>query len=312
MSYKITSVILFSLMLLSACNQTQPPENGPMNYQTDPRILRGTWAGENEDGVPLKLNLRTKDPSTQEYFFSGTFKLGDASPLSVGGQVLARLSDTSLSPNQQAGALPCEKNVRGVVTNVLGAKEEFRYDICGTIPEGSPPEFRMTLIDRNGPEPVISEFTLTKQLNEPAPDFLVKGTITRLKGVPYTYDGDFVFTKDSHAIVLLYYSKSALGDAPEELLKEVRIENITSLPISFKLEGDAESTFEQFGDYYLSVGVFSGDGGEGGATFAVGDLVNENYTPVLGAGAEVNVEVTGLEPCPPPGVSEGGLCVPVP
>lgn len=312
MSYKVVSVSFLTFALLSACNQMTSPEDGPLNYQTDPRILRGTWGGESRDGVTLNLNLRTKDPSTQEYFFTGIFELGGASPLSVTGQVLTPLSDTSLSPSQQAGALPCERNVKGIVTNVLGAKEEFYYDICGTAPEGIPPEFRMTLIDRNGPEPVASEFVLTKQPDEPAPDFLVKGTITRLRGVPDTYDGEFVFTESSRAVVQLWYSKSVFGDGPRGMIKETIIENIKSLPISFELEGDDEKTFERFGDYFLIVGVLSDNSGGTGENlrFATGDLVNETYTPVLGAGVEVDVEVTGLEPCPTLGVSEGGLCAP--
>ncbi len=312
MSYKFAYVLLSIFTLLSACNQTPPPEVGPIDYRTDPRILRGVWAGKNENGVSLKLNLKTNGPTEQEYFFTGTFKLGDASELPVTGQVVTSLTNVPLSPAQQADALPCDKDVTGAITNLLGNPVELRYDICGTIPAGSPPEFQMTLVDRNGPEPIISKFVLTKQPDEPVPNFLVKGTVTRLRGVPFTYDGEFIFTKSSRAVVQLWYSASYFGDAPRELVKEMIIKPITSLPISFKLEGDAEKTFERFGDYFLIVGVLSDDSGGTGKNlrFAAGDLINETYTPVLAAGVEVDVEVTGLEPCPPPGTNEGGLCAP--
>ena len=311
MSYKITLVLLLSLMLLSACNQTTPPENGPLNYQTDSRILRGIWTGESKEGVMLTLDLKTKDPTRQGYFSVGTFQLDNAPAVPFTAEVRTPLVVTNFSPDQQADVPTCTESVSGAVANTFDAEQDLFYDICGTVPEGSPPEFHMTLIDRNGSEPVASKFVLVKQPDPPAPEFLVSGTITWLRGVPNTYDGEFVFTKDSHAIVQLWYVSQYGGELPAERLAEVTIDGITSFPISFKLEGNAKTTFERPGDYYLNVGVFSGDGGATGETFAVGDLINEMYTPVPEAGAEVNVQVTGLEACPKSGTG-GGFCVPVP
>lgn len=143
---------------------------------------------------------------------------------------------------------------------------------------------------------------------EPEQATLVQGTITHARGVPRTHDEAFVFTKDSHAIVQLWYSISTFGDAPNELLMQTTIDGVTGFPIPFKLEGNAETTFSRRGDYYLNVGVFSGDGGADGETFSVGDLVNEVYSPVPEAGATVRVEVTSLESCSAP--QAGGYCIP--
>lgn len=270
--------------------------------------MRGVWKGKNENGVILTLDLKTKNPTQQGYFSVGTFQLGDMPVIPFTAEIRTAITTNNLSPGQQADTPTCTGDVSGAVVNTFGTEKDLFYDVCGTTPEGTPPEFRMTLIDRNGPEPVTSEFVLIRQPDAPTPEFLVSGTITRLSGAPYTYDGEFVFTEDSHAIVQLWYVTQYGGEFPAEMLTETTIENITSFPISFKLEGDAETTFERLGDYYLNVGVFSGDGGTTGETFEVGDLINEAYTPVPKAGAEVDVEVTGLESCSSP--ETGGFCLP--
>ncbi len=301
----VATALLCSLFLLAACTETQrPPTNDtPMNYD-DPRILRGVWTGQSEAGATLTLDLRTKSPSARGYTSVGTFKLGDAPEVLFSAYTQIPLAAGSFSAAQQDD---CTGNVTGQVDNTFGMETELLFDVCGTTPSGSPPEFRMTLIDRNGPTPVESNFILVKQPDEPDPDYLVKGSIVRLRGVPNTYDGEFVFTEDSHAIVQLFYSPSYFGDAPRELLTQTTIEPITDFPISFQLEGDPEEVFKREGDYYLNVGVFSGDGGPSGETFAVGDLTNEVFTPAAEPGAEVRVEVTGLERCKG---SDGGNCVP--
>lgn len=293
--------------MLGACSQTPPLEDGSIDFGTDPRILRGIWTGKNEAGITLTLDLKTKDPTEQGYFSTGTFKLGDAPAVPFTAEIRAPIATTALSPNHQADAPTCDRNVTGAVANTFETAQDLFYDVCGTTPEGSTPEFRMTLTDRNGPEPVTSEFVLVRQPDEPTPEFLVSGTIEHVQGVSHTYDGEFVFTEDSHAIVQLWYVPQYGGEFTAELLAQTTIEDITSFPISFRFEGDALAMFERFGDYYLNVGLFSGDGGESGETFAVGDLVNEIYTAVPEAGAEVRVEVTGLEACSSP--DAGGFCL---
>lgn len=304
----IVTAVLYSLLFLAGCTETQPPPKNktPINYETDPHILRGVWTGQSEAGATLTLDLKTKSPSAKGYTSVGTLKLGDAPEVLFSAYTRVPLATNSLPTTQQG---ECTGNVTGQVDNTFGVEMKLFFDACGTTPKGSPPEFHMTLIDRNGLTPVESDFVLVKQPDEPIPDYLVKGNIVHLRSVPNTYDGEFKFTEDSHAIVQLWYSPSYFGDGPKELLTKTMIEPITDFPISFQLEGDPDEVFTREGDYYLIVGVFSGEGGPSGETFAVGDLVNEVYTPVEEPGAEVKVDVTGLEPCPTDGTA-GGLCVP--
>ena len=93
-----------------------------------------------------------------------------------------------------------------------------------------------------------------------------------------------------------------LGDGDVELVAETTLEDITSFPLSYRLEGDPKTVFAREGDYFLFVDVYS----DVGNTARVGDLTNEMHTPVPNPGAEVAVEVTGLESCNSPDV--GGVC----
>ena len=183
-------IFLFSLFFLAACTRTQPFPNGPLNYETDPRILRGVWTGQSEAGATLTLDLRTKSPSANGYTSVGTFKLGDTPEVLFSAYTQIALAESSFLMTQQDGEPECIGNVTGQVDNTFGVETELFFDVCGTTPTGSPPKFHMTLIDRNGSTSVES-------------DFVVKGSIVHLRGIPGTYDGEFEFTEDSHAIVQL-------------------------------------------------------------------------------------------------------------
>lgn len=170
------TAVLFSLIVLVACSEAQPlPRNEPMNYETDSHILRGVWTGQNEDGLRLTLDLETRSPSAQGYFSVGTFKLGDAPEVPFSAQVKVQLAVGSFVAIQQTGEPECNGNVTGQVDNTFGMEDELFFDVCGTTPEGSPPEFHMTLTDHNGPTPVASNFVLVRQPDLPAPDYLVRG-----------------------------------------------------------------------------------------------------------------------------------------
>lgn len=144
---------------------------------------------------------------------------------------------------------------------------------------------------------------MTKKADDDKADLLVSGEIVYIQDELFTHPEAFVFTEDSHAVVQLYYSISALGDGHVELVAETTIEGITSFPLTYRIEGDPETIFAREGDYFLDVEVFSGAGNEA----VVGDLINEFYTPVPGPGAEVKVKVTGLEACDSP--DAGGFCL---
>ncbi len=131
---------------------------------------------------------------------------------------------------------------------------------------------------------------------------LVSGEIVHVQGEPHTYQGDFVFTEESHAVVTLFYSISAGGDAPVEAIAEMRIEDVSSFPIPYRIEGDPVAVFAEEGDYFLHAAVMTDAGDER----YVGDLINEVYTPVYRPGTRVRIEVTGLERCGTP--DSGGFC----
>lgn len=56
-------LVLTSLALaLGACRQTPgTPESAPLNFDTDPRILRGIWSGEDQ-GHTLRLQVGAGPP----------------------------------------------------------------------------------------------------------------------------------------------------------------------------------------------------------------------------------------------------------
>lgn len=296
--------------LLSACVQEPVVTNSPVNFQTDRRILRGTWSGQNTAGKTLTLKLKALDPSKTGYFTVGSLKLGDLPELPFGAHVKldGGLQGAAAGVHALADA-GCTRAVSGHVDAVFDEAQHFKFDLCGEVPVfagegGKIPEFHFTLTDGNGSAPQKSDFVLRRQ---PDPKVAVRGEIVHRRGEPYTYDGDFVFTKASHAIVRFWYSESAMGDAPAELLEEITIKGITSFPIKFEIVGDVQQMLGRTGDYFLGVEVISGDGGPNGNSSSVGDLTNEMYTPVRHPGDYVVVEVTGLEPCASD--NSGGYCV---
>ncbi len=90
--------LLISLTV-GACRQT-PVEPESLNFDTDPRILRGTWVGESEDGHSLVLEAKAGLPSQDGYEVSGTFRLDDEVPVEFSGGVRVPVTQTStaLSP----------------------------------------------------------------------------------------------------------------------------------------------------------------------------------------------------------------------
>ena len=282
------------LLGLASCS-TGPDESVALDFDTDPRILRGMWEGSSDTGETLRLEARASDPTAEGYAVTGTFSFMQGEPVAFSGLVYVPVVQESVSLAAQVSE-PCTFSARS---------SDDAWQLCGRAREGSPPNFSLDLIELAEIEekPIIWFPALTKVQDEQSTTgTLVSGTINHLKGEPYTYPGDFDFTEDSHAVVQLYYSWSALGDAPIELMAETRLEDITALPLNYRLEGDVQKTFLRQGDYFLHVNVYSGaeDDAE------VGDLLNEWFTPVPSPGATVDVTVIGLESCDSPDV--GGVC----
>lgn len=287
----------FLLTVLGACTQ-DPVKPEPLDFDSDPRILRGTWMGESEDGHSLVLEVKAGLPSEDGYEVSGTFRLDNKVPVKFSGVV--RVPVTQASPDLSAQLSP-------VCGETFAAfSDDGTWEFCGDAPEGSPPQFDVALLnqlDQFAPGGAFS-FSVTKKADgaQEDTDLLVGGDIVYVQDEPFTHPEAFVFTEDSHAVVQLYYSVSALGDGPIELVAETTIEGVSRFPLAYRIEGDPETVFAREGDYFLEVRVFSGAGDEA----AVGDLINEFYTPVPSPGAEVGIRVTGLESCDSP--DAGGFC----
>lgn len=306
LQFRAPFYFLVSLLVLSACSQP-PVISEPLDFATDPRILRGVWVGEETsvEGPPLLLYLKASAPTRDGYQITGFFQEGFYSKTNVTGTVTAPLAQGAVNIAAQqtpecSGAVSAQSQ-----TAQDGVTE---YKLCGTAPTGSPLRFDLTLTRRS--DTGYSEtytYSMTRQPSELAdPNLLVRGKLV------YAQDASskpFEFTKDSHAIVQLWWwTGPSVADVPEELITSITIEDISSFPLEYHLEGDAEEIFARRGEYYLNVGVFSGAGGPSGEELSVGDLTNETYTSVPGPGAEVYVELTSLEACNSPAVD--GSCVP--
>lgn len=277
-------------VILAACAQAPVAPESP-EFDADPRILQGVWTGVSEDGHTLRLTAEASEPSADGYSVSGTFSLDGEAPVTFAGGVRVPVNQTAPVLSAQVSPVCPE-----VFSAFSGAD---RWEFCGDAPEGSPPRFAVALLDQSSPGGAYT-FSMTK--TDAEANLLVGGEISYVQGEPYTHQEAFEFTENSHAVVQLYYSFSALGDGDVELVAETTLEDITSFPLSYRLEGDPETVFARDGDYFLFVDVYS----DAGDTAKVGDLTNEMYTPVPNPGAEVAVEVTGLESCNSPGV--GGVC----
>lgn len=129
---------------------------------------------------------------------------------------------------------------------------------------------------------------------------LVSGKIAHKRGVPFTNDGDFEFTPESHAYIRILYTEGA--DTASKIVYERRVENLTQLPLEFSITGYASEVFKEKGEYSISVRVFSQAGEEG----HVGDLINEHQIVIQGQTLDLTIDVTGLEACGSEG--GGGFC----
>lgn len=298
----------FSLVVLAlslgACNEA-PVGPEPLEFASDPRILRGTWAGEDAEGNPLLLYLKASAPTQDGYQITGFFQQGVYPGTDVVGTVGVPVAQRAANVTTQ-DVPECV-----VLARAQNRVRDGDWGLCGTTPTGSPPRFDLTLTYRS--DTGYSEtytYSMTRQANELAdPNLLVRGDLVYARGGSSASPEPFEFTEDSHAIVQLWWSTGpGVADVPAELIASTTIKDISSFPIEYRLEGDAEAIFARRGEYSLNVGVFSGDGGPTGEKFAIGDLTNETYTLVSGPGAEVEVKLASLESCSRPDAD--GSCIP--
>lgn len=149
---------LLSLLMLSACQQpsgeTIPPRT-PLDFDTDPRILRGVWSGVDSSGNTLRLALRA-GPTSEDGFYeiNGIFELNDDAPNAFHGSVA-----TKTTPSTGPYAQALTPQLSPPRCGPINAFAEFgAWQFCGTAPEGSPPSFDLGLEGEGG----SFIFTLTR------------------------------------------------------------------------------------------------------------------------------------------------------
>ncbi len=124
----------------------------------------------------------------------------------------------------------------------------------------------------------------------------ISGTIVTER-TQFSYQRDFNFTADSHAIIRIY-SKNNSENSDTAIKKNIN--NIISFPIQFSIQIETPLDFSK-NDYFISAKVFS----QAGDDTHVGDFTTETVTPIPRTGS-VTVRVAGLESCDSP--NSGGFC----
>lgn len=200
--FRVVLCLPFLLTALGACTQ-DPVKPGPLDFDTDPRILRGTWVGEEINGRarPLLLYLKASAPTQDGYQIAGFFQ-EDVYPVkNVAGTVKVPLAQGKASVASQQSPT-CSSAVFAQSQDLV----QDSYELCGEVPAGSPPQFDLTLTYRN--DRGYSEtytYSMTRQPSELAdPNLLVRGNLVYAQGEPSTYPEPFEFTENSHAIVQLW------------------------------------------------------------------------------------------------------------
>lgn len=152
---RIPFYVLGSLLVLSACSQPPViPKPDPLDFATDPRVLRGTWTGENEDGHTLRLMTEAGSPREDGYETKGTFRLDDEAPVAFSGGVRVPLMQVSAPLNVQSSP---------VCPGAFSAfSADSQWEFCGDAPEGLPPRLEVALLDQRA-QGGIYNFVLTKE-----------------------------------------------------------------------------------------------------------------------------------------------------
>ena len=162
------------LGMLSACAQPTSlvAPTGPLDFDTDPRILRGIWTGTSEDGHTLLINAIPSDPNELGYAVEGTFWLDDRARLTFSGGVRAEVTHPgSVQPQTSPEYAPFD-----------AVSSDGLWQLLGDAPVGSPPRFELIL---GG---VSNAYTFA--MSAPTPTALAKTlwTLETLGGEPVVAD----------------------------------------------------------------------------------------------------------------------------
>lgn len=142
---------LAALVLLSALSACRPQTAGPppLDFETDPLILRGVWTGQSDSGDTLRLAIRAGPTFEGGYEVEGVFDLNGETYTEFTGLV-------AVPKTASTGALSRQ------LTPACGPFNAFAqvgaWQLCGTAPAGSGPSFQMSLES----DPASYAFTVTK------------------------------------------------------------------------------------------------------------------------------------------------------
>ena len=135
-----------------------------------------------------------------------------------------------------------------------------------------------------------------------AGEILAQGSIVRILGVRFTYDGPLNLGEYSAARVVIWGSHGDVrGDASAEVIAEQIIAPIRSLPIAYCVTGSLSraATFRQVG--------IDGEVRQRADRHTVGDLIEESFHEVSIPSRQDPINVTGMESCQDP--NAGGYCL---
>ena len=126
------------LVLLSACAQPTSPvaPAGPLDFDTDARVLRGLWAGRSADGHRLLIDAHPSDPNELGYAVEGTFRLDDLEPVLFSGGVRADV-------RRAEGAMFLQTSPEYAPFDAVSS--DGLWQLLGDAPAGSPPRFELIL-----------------------------------------------------------------------------------------------------------------------------------------------------------------------
>ncbi len=134
LGFRRFSLIIIAVVL-GAC--TQPPVGPePLEFGSDPRILRGTWEGKEVSGKDssLVLHFKASAPVQDSYQIAGFFYRGGGFPVvNVSGVVTAALAGGAARVTAQLSP-GC-----AVVARSQNGVNDGDWELCGDAPEGSTP-----------------------------------------------------------------------------------------------------------------------------------------------------------------------------
>lgn len=226
------SLALFGLFCaLAACAQppvpVEPAER--LDFETDARILRGVWMGEDERGRRLLIDADASDPNENGYSVTGTFQLDDTEPVVIEGGVRALVSTSESMSTQTSPA----------TDPFTAASFEGGWRLEGDAPAGLPPRFRVMLsraderytFTMTTPAPTAldgTEWTLTTLQG----GSLIEGSNITLDFREHTYDGfggysgcnwygaRYLATETTFSIVNGASSTARLCDSPAGVMEQ--------------------------------------------------------------------------------------------